>query len=63
MAESPFGIPKGENSVQCGNNHLLESTLAKMASYFERQEGRLDRGERFLTEVPNDVALERFRKF
>ena len=41
MAESPFGTPDGENSVQGGNNHLLESTLARMTSYFERQEGRV----------------------
>ena len=63
MAESPFGTPEGENSVQGGTNHLLESTLARMASYFERQEGKVDRGERILAEVPNDVALERFHKF
>ena len=63
MAESPVNSTEGENSVQGENNHVLESTLARMTNYFERQEGGFDRGERFPEEVPNDVALERFHKF
>ena len=45
------------------NNYVLESMLARMASYLERQEGRKNRGERATAEAPNDVALERFHKF
>ena len=57
MADIPHGASEGEDSVQGGNNHQLESTLARMVSYFERQEGRMiDRG-RDSMEVPNDVAL------
>ena len=46
MIDSHYGSPEGQDSVHGGNNHLLESTLARMASYFERQENRTDRGER-----------------
>ena len=64
MANSRSRLPEGQDSVQGdNNNHLLESTLARMANYFERQEGRLDRGERIATDIPNDVILERFQKF
>ena len=63
MAESPVNSTEGENSVQGENNHLLDSTLARMASYLERQEGRRNRRERATAEVPNDIALERFQKF
>ena len=52
------------------HNYDLESTMARMASYFERQErqngngGNGGNGGRFTpTEVPDDVALERFQKF
>ena len=63
MAESPVNSTEGENSVQGENNYVLESTLARMASYLERQEGRRNMGERVNAEAPNDVALERFHKF
>ena len=63
MAESEGEHNEGQDSIHGGNNHQLESTLAKMANYFERQEGRFDRGDRMMTEVPDDVALERFQKF
>ena len=64
MADSRSRSPEGQDSVQGdNNNHLLESTLARMANYFERQEGMLDRGERIVTDIPDDVALERFQKF
>ena len=63
MAESLVNSTEGENSVQGENNHLLDSTLARMASYLERQEGRRNREERATAKVPNDIALERFQKF
>ena len=57
-----------ESNQGAYNNHDLESTLARMANYFERQEERQNgngrNGERVIpTEVPDDVALERFQKF
>ena len=61
MADSRYGSPEGQDSVQGENNHhFLESTLARMANYFERQEGRIDKIDRTLTEVSDDVAFERF---
>ena len=60
MTDSPYGSPEGQDSVHGGNNHVLESILARMASYFKRQENKTNRGERSTTEVPEDVALERF---
>ena len=63
MADIPHGASEGDDSVHGGNNHQLESTLARMASYFERQEGRVNDRGRDSMEVSNDVALERFHKF
>ena len=62
MPESPNRSPEGQDSVHGENNHL-ESTLVRMANYFERQEGRVERDEQATTDVPNDEALERFQKF
>ena len=62
MEGSSQGSPEGQDSVQDENNHLLESTLSRMANYFERQEGRMERGEK-AKEVSEDLALERFQKF
>ena len=63
MTDIPYGASEGEDSVHSGNNHQLESTLARMASYFERQEGRVNDRERDSIEVSIDVTLERFHKF
>ena len=63
MAKSGDEHNEGHDNIYDGNNHQLELTLAKMANYFERQEERFDRGDRIMTEVPEDVALERFQKF
>ena len=63
MAESPVNSTEREKSVQGKNNYVLESTLARMTSYLERQEGRRNRGERATAKALNDVALERFHKF
>ena len=40
MSEASGEPSEGQDSVHGGNNHLLESTLARMANYFERQEER-----------------------
>ena len=63
MADSQYGSPEGQDSIHRGNNKLLESTLARMASYFERQENMTNGGEQSTTEVLEDVALKRFQKF
>ena len=63
MADMPHGASEGEDSVHGENNHQLQSTLTRMASYFERQEGRINDRGRDSMEVSNDVALERFHKF
>ena len=57
-----------ESNQGANNDHDLESTLARMANYFERQEERQNRNGRnggrvTPTEVSDDVALERFQKF
>ena len=58
MADSRGEQSESQDSVYGGNNnHLLESTLARMANYFERQEGRIERGEK-VKEVSDDLALE-----
>ena len=41
----------------------MESTLARMADYLERQENRRNESDHTSSEVPNGVALERFQKF
>ena len=46
MAGSSQESPEGQDNVQDENNHLLESTLARMANYFETQEDRIERGEK-----------------
>ena len=56
-------LAEGQDSVHGENNHLLESTLVRMANYFECQKIRVERDEQATTDVPNDVALERFQKF
>ena len=65
MADSRSEIIEGHDSVQGGNNnnHQLESTLARMVDYFERQEGRMDRIDQTTSDIPDDVALKRFHKF
>ena len=62
MAESWDETVEGKGSRQGGNhnNNQLQSMLARMADYFERQENRRDGGDRTLAEVPDDVALEKF---
>ena len=40
MSEASGERSEGQDSVQGGNNHLLESTSARIANYFERKEER-----------------------
>ena len=54
---------KGEGSAQGGNNHQLDSTLARMADISEDQRNKWNGNERMTNEVADDVALERFQKF
>ena len=56
---------EGQGSTQGEDNRdqRLETTLARMANFFERQGNRWNRNERVTTEVIDDVALERFQKF
>ena len=65
MAESRGETVEGQGSSQGGNNnnHQMESTLARMADFLERQENRRNESDHTSSEVPNDVALERFQKF
>ena len=61
-------VDEQESNQGAYNNHDLESTLARLANYFERQEERQNGngrngGKVTLTEVPDDIALERFQKF
>ena len=68
MSEASGEQSEGQDSVHGGNNHLLESNLARMANYFERQEERQNEGRGNenrvnTTMVPEDVTLERFQKF
>ena len=54
---------EGEGSAQGGNDQQLNSTLARMADFFEDQQNKWNGNERTNTEVADDVALERFQKF
>ena len=59
---------KQESNQVANNNHDLESTLARMANYFEWQEERHNGNSRnggrvAPTDVLDDVALEQFQKF
>ena len=54
---------EGEGSAQCNNNQQLDSTLARMADFFDEQRNKWNENERSTSEVPDDVALERFQKF
>ena len=69
MSEASGDMNEGQESTrEANNNHDLESTLVRMVNYFERQEGWQNGnggngGRTVPTEVPDDVALERFQKF
>ena len=69
MSEASGEMNEGQESTRGANeNHDLESTLARMVNFFERQDGRQNGnggngGRTVPTEVPDDVALERFQKF
>ena len=62
MAESRDETIEGLDNRQRGNNnnHQLESTLARMTDYFERQKNRRNESDHTLSDVPDDLALERF---
>ena len=49
-----------EGSGHGGENHHLDSTLAKMADFFEDQRTRWNGQDRHGVEVSDDLALERF---
>ena len=65
MAESRGETVEGQGSSQGGNNnnHQMEFTLARMADYLERQENKRNESDHTSSDVPDDVALERFQKF
>ena len=53
---------EGQGSTQGEDNRdqSLETTLARMVDFFERQGNMWNENERATTEVTDDVALERF---
>ena len=52
----------GEGSAQGNNNQQLDSTLARMTDFFDEQRNKWNENDRKTLEVPDDVALERFKK-
>ena len=63
MATSGNASNEGEASNN-NNNPVLDSTLARMAEFFDDQRNRWnERGGRAGVEVTDDMALERFQKF
>ena len=64
MASSGNANLEGESSAQGNNsNQLLDSTLVKMADFFDEQRTRRNGHDRNGPDAPDDVALERFLKF
>ena len=63
MATSHNDNMEGEKCSQGGNDQQLNSTLARMADFFEDQRNKWNGNERTNNEVADDVALERFQKF
>ena len=54
---------EGEGSAQGNNNQQLDSTLTRMADFFDEQRNKWNGNDRSTSEVSDDVALERFQKF
>ena len=54
---------EGEGSAQGNNNQQLDSTLARMADFSDEQRNKWNGNDRTMSEVLDNVALERFQKF
>ena len=59
MSTSRNDNMEGESSAQGNNNQQLDSTLARMADFFDEQRNNWNGNDRSTSEV----ALERFQKF
>ena len=62
MAESRDETVEEQGNKQGGNNnnHQIDSTLARMVDYFERQESRMGQSDRTTSKVPDGIVLDRF---
>ena len=57
------GNANNEGESSNNNNQQLDSTLARMAKFFDEQRIRWNGGGRAGAKVTNDLASERFQKF